>query len=111
MLTYAFGEPASIVTRQVTGQDGDGNDVYADVDTPVTGAFAPAGSTEMVQGRQTVVSNPTFYLSPDSPVPTATARLRVRGRVYDIDGEPQLFRNPFTGDEPGAVLRLEEVRG
>jgi hypothetical protein len=60
-----------IVTRSVTGQDGDGNDVYGTVEVSTSGAFAPEGSIELVQGQATVISRPTVYLSLGAPTPTA----------------------------------------
>lgn len=111
MTVFPFPESATIVSRTVTGQDGDGNDVYTDVSTATTGAFAPEGSTELIQGQDTVIANPKFYLSLGAPVPAATDRLVVRGLTYEIDGPPQFFHNPFTAYEPGAVLSLQRVDG
>ena len=110
-MDFPFPEAATIVSRAVTGQDGDGNDVYGTVETATVGAFAPEGSTELIQGQNTVIANPTFYLADGAPTPAATDRLIVRGVTFDVDGEPQVYRNPFTGEEPGAVVRLERVTG
>lgn len=109
MPTFPFPETAQILTETVTGQDGDGNDVTTPTEVEVKGAFAPAGSTELIQGEDVVISNPTFYLADGEPVPSATDRMRVRGVVYLVDGKPQTFHNPFTSYEPGAVVRLENV--
>ena len=111
MRTFPFPEQAVIVTRGVTGQDGDGNDVYGETQTPTLGVFAPEGSTELIQGQETVIVNPTFYLMVGAPVPAPTDRLMVRGQTFEIDGAPRVYHNPFTGEEPGAVLRLERVTG
>jgi hypothetical protein len=111
MPTFRFPESASIVTRTVTGQDSDGNDVYTPVETATSGAFAPAGSTELIQGRNLVIEDDTFYLSDGAPVPRATDQLRVRGVLYAIKGSPEKYHNPHTGTEPGAELRLERVTG
>ena len=107
----AFPEPATIISRTVTGQDGDGNDVYTESQLLTSGVFAPEGFTELIQGQDTVIANPTFYLSDGAPVPLPTDRLIVRGDTFEIDGQPQEFANPFTGSRPGAVLRLERVTG
>jgi hypothetical protein len=109
MPTFPFPESAVIITQAIIGRDGDGNDVYGPAEVPVTGAFAPAGSTELIQGEDVVISNPTFYLDDGSPIPSATDSMRIRGVEYLVDGKPQAFHNPFTGDEPGAVVRLENV--
>lgn len=106
-----FPESATIVSRSVTGQDSDGGDLYGTVSTVTSGIFAPEGSTELIQGQATVITNPTFYLASGAPVPKATDRIIVRGQTFDIDGEPRVYHNPFTGAEPGPVLRLERVTG
>lgn len=110
---FTTPEDFTVLTQTKTGVDGDGNDVYGPAEVPATGAFAPEGSTELIQGQNTVISNPTVYLSPGTTVPAPTDKIRreLTGQVYDIDGEPGVFRNPFTGEQPGAVLRLERVTG
>lgn len=111
MPVFPFPEMFTIHSRSVTGQDADGNDVYADTDTATSGAFAPQGSTELIQGQSTVLTHPTVYLEDGAPVPTAADQMTVRGQRYDIDGEPQVFHNPLTGYEPGAVVKLLRVTG
>lgn len=106
---FAFPETFTLIGEAVTGEDGDGNDVTTPTESTVLGAFAPAGSTELVQGEDVVLTNPTLYLETGSPIPKATDRFRIRGEVYQVDGEPQFFHNPFTGDEPGPVVRLSKV--
>lgn len=109
MPTFPFPETFTIHTRGVTGQDSDGNDVYGDTDVDTTGAFAPEGSTELIQGEDVTLTHPTLYLSDGAPVPKATDEVTVRGTRYQIDGVPQVFHNPFTGNEPGPVIRLLKV--
>lgn len=111
MTTWGFPETATIVSRGVTGQDADGNDIYGETQTSTSGVFAPEGSTELIQGQATVIANPTFYLTQGAPIPSAQDRLVIRGDSFEIDGQPQSFHNPFTGAEPGPVLRLERVTG
>lgn len=107
-----FGETVTILSRTVTSQDAYGNDVYTAVETDVPGcAFAPAGSIELIQGQNTVIEQPTVYLATGTPAPAPTDRLRVRGDLYDVDGKPQEFHNPFTNNTPGPVVRLERVTG
>lgn len=109
MTFLAFPETFTIHTRAVTGQDADGNDVYGDVTVTTTGAFAPQGSTELIQGEDVTLTHPTLYLSDGAPVPAATDQVTVRGEKFDIDGVPEVFHNPYTGDEPGPVVRLLKV--
>lgn len=112
-MTFAFAEAFTIIGRAVIGEDSDGNDVYGPTETATSGAFAPEGSTELIQGQDTVIENPTIYLSPGSPTPAATDQIRreLTGETYLIDGKPAVYLNPFTGAQPGPVLRLERVTG
>ncbi len=110
-MNFADPETFTVITRTVTGRDSMGNRTYTPVETTVTGAFAPAGSTELVQGQDTIISNPTIYLTDGTPAPAPTARIVVRGVTFEVDGEPLVFHNPFTGSEPGAVVRLVRVDG
>lgn len=113
-MVVGFGETVTIISRTVSGRDGDGNDVYETTETPVPGSvFAPFGATELIQGQDTTIANPTVYLGDPDVVPRATDKVRrANGDVYDIDGEPQVYPpNPFTGERVGAVLRLERVTG
>lgn len=113
MPALPFAEAFTIITETVTGQDGDGNDVKTPTEVPTSGAFAPTGSTELIQGQNTVIENDTIYLADGQPTPKPTDRIRreLTGDLYDIDGKPGVFHNPFTGEQPGAVLRLERVTG
>lgn len=108
-MIFPFPETFTIHTRGVTGRDSDGNDVYGDTNTTTTGAFAPEGSTELIQGEDVTLTHPTLYLSDGAPVPKATDEVTVRGTRYQIDGVPQVFHNPFTGYEPGPVVKLLKV--
>lgn len=111
MPTSPFAEVFTLVER-VPSADGDGNDLYADGDlTTVYGVFAPQGSTELVQGQQTVLTHDTVYLNNGAPVPAATDQVIARGLRFDIDGFPEVYVNGFTGDAPGPVLRLLRVTG
>lgn len=110
-MTFAFPETFTILTRAVTGQDGDGNDVYGPVETTVKGAFAPQGSTELIQGQETVLTHDTVYLETGTAVPKPTDQVRRGTTVYDIDGTPRTYQNPFTGFVPGPVLSLLKVTG
>lgn len=97
--------------RVITGQDGYHNDVYADVDDSVQSlAFAPGASVEVVQGRDTITTQPTVYL-PAGTVVDGTSAVTARGVRYDVDGQPREWRSPFTGRQPGVEIRLLSVTG
>lgn len=60
--------------------------------------------------RNAVISGFTLYIPAGTAV-TAANRVRVRGEVYLVDGEPAEWRNPFTGWEPGSVVQTKRMEG
>lgn len=109
-MTFPYGKAITLVTRAVTGRDVYGNDVYGETTTTVVGAFAPGGSSEQVQGQDTVTTQPTAYL-PSGTDPTAIDALEVDGQRYEVDGDPQSWQSPYTGWAPGVAVRLQRVTG
>lgn len=81
-------------------------------ETAVTAlAVEPRPSGEPVQdARNAVVSGFTLYL-PTGTAVTAQNRVRVRGEVYEVIGDPARWRDPFTGFEPGIVVQVQRVEG
>lgn len=106
-----FAETFAVITRGVTGQDADGNDVYGEVRKPTRGAFAPAGSTESVQGQLQVISHDTLYLDEGQCAPGPQDKMLVRGVVRDVDGTAGQYRHPHTGWTPGPIVRLVSATG
>lgn len=111
MIGHPFAESFTILSEQLSGQDGDDNDVYTPVEVSANGTFAPEGSTVLIQGQTTVLDHDTVYLNDGEPTPKETDRMRVRGLIYNIDGTPALYLNTLTGYQPGAVVRLLKVSG
>lgn len=107
---FPFGDSITLHTRTVTGRDSAGADVYGSSDSTVVGAFAPAGSVEVVQGQDTVTTSPSVYL-PSGTVVNAVDQVTVRGVTYDVAGDPQDWRHPWTGWQAGIVVRLQAVTG
>lgn len=74
-------------------------------------AFDPGTSTEPLErGRDAVLTQPTVYAPAGSDV-LAGDRLVVRGRTWEVDGDPGDFRSPFTGWHPGVAIALKAVSG
>lgn len=109
-MTFPFGEPIALHTRAVTGRDSFGNDIYTDTVTTVQGAFDPGGSTEAVQGQDLVITQPTVYLPAGTQVAAVDA-VQVAGLMFEVDGSPNAPQNPFTGWQPGVVVKLRGVTG
>lgn len=68
------------------------------------------GSNEITQARNTVITGLTLY-APAGTDLRATDRVRVRGVLYDVDGQPGWFGSPFTGSAGPVVAVLEVVTG
>jgi hypothetical protein len=65
----------------------------------------PRPSAEPLEdARNSVTSGFTLYMPYDSDV-TSADRVRVRGVVYEVEGEPSAWRSPFTGWAPGLVVQ------
>lgn len=109
MMPYA--EAFVILSSAVTGEDEDGNDIWTPTEVATSGAFAPAGSTEINAGQATVITHDTLYLDEGEPVPGPHDKMRVREVVREVEGVPAVYRSPFTGWRPGAVVRLTTVTG
>jgi len=82
----------------------------AEVEVPIMGAaFDPGGSSEPAQtGTARVVTTPKIYFT-TSPDVLSSDRMRVRGLVYSVIGNPALWINPFTGATAGLVVELKAV--
>jgi hypothetical protein len=81
-------------------------------ETAISGAlFDPGGSaTTVEQGRSPVVTRPTLYFPDTRPDIIATDQIRVRGRVWEVDGDPADWRG-WVDDFGGLVVPLKAVNG
>lgn len=116
-MQFTFGESVILHHRaEAQTRDADGNDTYLDRDSTVGGcAFAPGGSTELTQGQDLITTQPTVYV-PRESLPTGVSvaaidAVTARGVRYQVDGEPQDFRSPFTLFTPPLVIRLKNATG
>jgi len=74
-------------------------------------AVAPAGQDEDPINRTTgEVADFDLYCSPDADI-TATDRVVVRGGTFEVIGPPAVWVSPYTGREPGLVVRVKRVIG
>lgn len=117
-MIFPFGEQVILHRPTTTGVDGDGNDVITWTDYPIDGcAYWPAGSVEVMQGRDQVTSTDTVSV-PREALPVgitsilATDEMTARGERRTISGKPEDFGpNPFTGRQVPITVRLQDVTG
>lgn len=109
------GETVTRLRPVQTGTDRYGNPVYSDTlaETPLTEAwFAPGGSSEPVEvGRAAVITKPTVYFPHSWPDIQPSDQLRIRGRVYEVTGDPADWRSPTGSNVGGLVIELKRVDG
>jgi hypothetical protein len=116
-MQFPNGEQITLHRPTKVGVDAYGKDRLDWTDYTVPDcAFAPAGSTENIQGRDTVIDSDTVYVPPEKiPVQAGTVlptdEITAQGTRYKVNGKPQAYRNPFTGTSYPIVVRLEEVSG
>lgn len=112
-MTYPFATPVQYVKRSKTpgGSTYSGNE-WTDAAAVATAAvFAPGGSAELTQGGDVITTQPTLYgVDPTLGVSAFDAFI-VNGDRYEVDGDPEVYVNPFTGTAPGPVVRLRKVTG
>lgn len=110
---FPFGESVQIEAA-LSGIENAHGDLLEGFAQPVTVdgcAFDPGGSAESFgPGRDVVISQPRLFAPPGTVV-TARSRVTVRGLLYVVQGEPAVWRSPFTGWEPGVAIPLERVEG
>lgn len=106
-MTFPFGETVT-VTRQTQTTYGDRT---AGASHDITGcAVWPTTSTEAIYGQDTVVWGLTVLMPPGSDV-LATDTVTVRGVVYRVNGQPELFQSPLTGTQAGVRVLLQGATG
>lgn len=112
MAGFPAGETVTIVRPGPATQDDYGNDVAGTpTEIDVAGvAVAPRTSTEDVQARDQVIEGLNVWLPAGTQV-LATDRMRVRGVLYEVEGEAGHYRSPFTGFTGPVQLSLTRVAG
>lgn len=111
-MTWPAGETATVLRPGPPTQDPYGNDVPGpDTETDYGGcAIWPRVSSEDVQARDQIIDG-LYVLFPPGADVLATDRVRARGQVYLVDGEPGLYRSPLTGTALGPQVSLTRITG
>jgi hypothetical protein len=76
----------------------------------VTVAPTVPEETREASGAQ-LLTGCTLYSLPLELEVAKEDRFRVRGVMYEVEGIPQQYRNPFTGHTPGPVVVLKRMEG
>lgn len=114
-MIFPYGESVSVLRAGLV-DDGYGNQVSdwsTATSTPYDGCAVAQGTRggEVLAGdRDAVVSDLVVFMPPGADV-VATDRLEVRGRAYEVVGEPFDWASPFTGAAFGVVVYCNRVEG
>lgn len=115
---FPHGRTATVVRRTPGGYDEYGDPIESTVvRVDVDGcAWAPrtaggASSSEIRdRGRQGVIEGLTLY-APAGTDLQPTDQVEVDGVLFDVEGEPGDWRNPFTGRDAGLEVALRRADG
>jgi hypothetical protein len=114
-MNFPHGETVQVLTAGTVADPYSGG-TQESWDTPVEAeivgvAVEPRPSGEPTQdARNAVTSGFTLYMPPATEI-TAQSRVRVRGEVYNVLGDPAEWRSPFSGWQPGIVVQVERQEG
>lgn len=106
------GDDVVILRRTRTGgRDRLGNDMYETTPEPLSGAVLwPTGTSEDVQGRDTVSDSLSLGL-PRTVLPLGPLdRVRIGADIYQVTGQPARYESPFTRARR-VVVQLTRVTG
>ncbi|HEY5201195.1 MAG TPA: hypothetical protein VIJ31_09820 [Acidothermaceae bacterium] len=109
-MNFPDGIQMTLISRTANGTDAYGNDAFASTTSTFTSPFVPAGSTEQVQGRDTVIENDTIY-PPAGTVINPTDQVQIDDDVYEVIADALDWVNPFTGWAPAIEVHLQKVSG
>lgn len=110
-MQFLYGEIVQFLSGGTATDPYSGDTVYDDWDNPTTvltlsGGIEPIASDEPLQdGRQSVIVGYRLYL-PGAQAVMPWWRALVRGEVFNVDGRPAVWYNPFTGWSPGTVVQV-----
>ena len=118
MSRYPFSRAVTLVNRTKAGSDPYGNDLFSDVELTVTDCAVWPGfsvsvartSDEQIGDRSTVITGLTVMM-PAGTVVRSFDRVRVNGRLFDVDGEPSEWISPYTNTSSGVQVILRAVEG
>ena len=107
------GETVWHLPRRTGSADAHGNTVWSWPDeVPVAGAkVAPAAGEETGEPAREAVTVGLKVMLPAGVRIAPVDRMKVRGAIYHVIGEPGVWVNPWTSRETGVQVALERVEG
>lgn len=112
---FPYAETVQVLTGVAATDPYSGEATGLDWSTPTERdelcAVADGGSTEPLQDARNSIVSDFDLIFDHNPEVSPAERVRVRGLICDVVGRPFLWRSPFTGWEPGTVVRVKVVEG
>lgn len=109
-MTLPFGETITVIRPPAKDKFGDPVAGSA-AETAVPGcAFWPRTTTELLNGQNTLIEGLDVFFPPGTDV-RATDRLRITGLIYEVDGDPGVWRSELTGTDAGIQASATRVTG
>jgi hypothetical protein len=106
-----YSQTIILVRRELSGQDEYSNDVYTDTEHSLDYCVVqPSSSSEVTQWTEQVSTDITVFV-PYGTVVTALDALLIDGIKYEIQGDPQSWRSPFSGNTSPMQIRAAVVTG
>lgn len=114
-MTFPYGETVMVVRAGLV-DDGYGNQVRdwaTATSTPYEGCAVAQGTRggESLTGDRNVIVSDLIVFMPSGADVASTDRLEVRGRAYEVVGEPFDWVNPWSGAAFGLVAYCNRVEG
>lgn len=111
---HPAGESAELFKYLGAGEDAHGNliDEWDEIPITLDGcAFDPGSSAEPRRpGQDRVIVEPNLFAPYGTPAEPKD-RIKVRGEIYQVEGEARDWRSPFTGTAYGTAIALRRVSG
>lgn len=113
---FAFGETVTVLRGTPVIDPYSGEETGTDWSNPTPTPFPDCGVAPRLtpetpaSDRTMIVEGCTVYMPYGTDI-LATDRAMVRGDTYEVDGDVGVWRNPFTGWEPGIEVNLKKVNG
>lgn len=120
MTTFPFAKTATLIKRVRSALNVDGNDTYVDHFSPLKNVVTwPSTSSLVGQGlriemrtgdQATAVASLNAVVPPGTDI-TALDAMILDGITWEVEGDPSIYQSPWTGNDPGIVVRLVKVTG
>lgn len=115
---YPYGETVTVLEATSSTDPFSGEETQGDWSAPTETvvedcavAYRTSNETNDEGHVSQVITGLVLYGPYSMPI-TAQSRIRLaNGDVWEVDGKPAFWKNPFTGWEAGCEVNLREVTG